>query len=301
MQILLVEPFYGGSHRQWIDGLIKSSVHSYSLLTLSAHHWKWRMHGGAVTLANQFLKSDAKFDLVIVSDMLDLATFIAMTRKRLAGVPVAIYFHENQITYPWNELDQDVVKNRDNHYGFINYVSALTADVCFFNSDYHKNSFLSALPSFLRQFPDQQNTFSISQIEGKSRTLHLGLDLKNLDLAIPPENPDEAVLLWNHRWEYDKNPDLFFTTLFQLKSELVPFKLIVLGQELKQSPPIFQQAKEMLKDNIIHWGFCENREEYASLLHLADFIPVTSNQDFFGGSIVEAVYCNTIPLIPERR
>ena len=31
-----------------------------------------------------------------------------------------------------------------------------------------------------------------------------------------------------------------------------------------------------------------------------DILPVTSNQDFFGISIMEAAYCNTIPLLPKR-
>ena len=32
----------------------------------------------------------------------------------------------------------------------------------------------------------------------------------------------------------------------------------------------------------------------------ADIIPVTNIQDFFGISIMEALYCNTNPLLPDR-
>ena len=35
-------------------------------------------------------------------------------------------------------------------------------------------------------------------------------------------------------------------------------------------------------------------------MHKADVLPITSYQDFFGISIVESVYCNTIPLLPNR-
>ena len=59
-----------------------------------------------------------------------------------------VYFHENQASYPWSPNDRDIQYNRDTHYGFINYVSALTADHVFFNSEFHMNSFLNALPSF---------------------------------------------------------------------------------------------------------------------------------------------------------
>ena len=36
------------------------------------------------------------------------------------------------------------------------------------------------------------------------------------------------------------------------------------------------------------------------MLWSSDILPVTSNQDFFGGSIVEAMYCNVAPLLPNR-
>ena len=47
-------------------------------------------------------------------------------------------------------------------------------------------------------------------------------------------------------------------------------------------------------------GYCESFEEYKNWLNKSDILPVTSNQDFFGISIVEAVYCNVIPLLPNR-
>ena len=33
---------------------------------------------------------------------------------------------------------------------------------------------------------------------------------------------------------------------------------------------------------------------------MADLLPVTSNQDFFGASVIEAMYCNAVPLLPKR-
>jgi len=125
MKILLIEPYYTGSHKAWADGYVKSSRHAVELLFLSGHYWKWRMHGGAVTLAEKYNGNYDNNDLIIVSDMLDLTTFQALTRTKTAGIPFVIYFHENQLTYPWSETDRDVAAGRDNHYGFINYSSAL--------------------------------------------------------------------------------------------------------------------------------------------------------------------------------
>ena len=108
------------------------------------------------------------------------------------------------------------------------------------------------------------------------------------------------LILWNHRWEYDKNPEAFFKCLYKLNNNNVKFDLAVLGQSFNKKPNIFDEIKYQLKDNIVHFGFCENFSEYAKWLWKADILPITSKQDFFGGSIMEAVYCNTLALLPKR-
>lgn len=260
------------------------------------------MHGGAVSLAKKFNALESKPDLILATDMLDLTTFLALTRKQSLDIPVAAYFHENQLTYPWSPIDRDVKHKRDNHYSFINYTTAIAADRVLFNSEYHKNSFLNALPTFLKQFPDKQGMEHISLIEEKSEVLHLGLDLKRFDVVSKDEDRQSGtpIILWNHRWEYDKNPDEVFEVLFELDERGLDFKLVVVGEQNEMKPSIFEKARERLSDRILHWGYCETFEEYANWLWKADVLPVTSNQDFFGGSVVEAMYCNCYPLLPNR-
>ncbi len=53
MRILALEPWYGGSHRTFLDGLSSHSRHEIDTITMSARFWKWRMHGGAVTMARK--------------------------------------------------------------------------------------------------------------------------------------------------------------------------------------------------------------------------------------------------------
>ncbi len=72
--------------------------------------------------------------------MLDLATFLGLTRDLTAGVPVALYFHENQLTYPLPPG-----RARDLAFPWINYTGALAADTIFFNSAFHRRAFLEAL------------------------------------------------------------------------------------------------------------------------------------------------------------
>ena len=188
MEILILEPFYTGSHAAWAEGYAAHSRHKVRILSLSGAHWKWRMHGGAVTLARKFAEQKHRPDVLVATDMLDVTTFLSLTRDRTTGIPTAIYFHENQINYPWSPKDRDLARNRDKHYGFINYVSALACDRVFFNSKYHRDAFLGELPRFLEQFPDHQDTSHIAVLKGKSAVLSLGFDFSALKrLTLVPE------------------------------------------------------------------------------------------------------------------
>jgi len=300
MKICLIEPFYAGSHKSWADNLVKFSAHEVRLLTLPGRHWKWRMHGGAVSLAEKFLSEDYAPDLILATDMVDLSVFLSLTRSKSNGIPTAIYFHENQLTYPWSPTDADVEKKRDNHYAFINYTSALSADHVFFNSDYHRESFVNALPIFLEQFPDEKSLSTVDKIKAKSSVLPLGIDLKKFDDCKKEKNNLPKHILWNHRWEYDKNPDPFFELLINLSKEGYDFKLSVVGQSYSNSPAVFNSVKNELGKHLTHFGFLKRVEDYASVLKMATILPVTSNQDFFGGSVVEAIYSGAYPLLPNR-
>ncbi|MCB0640911.1 MAG: DUF3524 domain-containing protein, partial [Phaeodactylibacter sp.] len=189
---------------------------------------------------------------------------------------------------------------RDNHYGFINYTSALAADRVYFNSDYHRQSFLQALPNFLKQFPDHTGLQMLPRLQERTQVLPLGLDLERLNAAQAVKSEGPPIILWNHRWEYDKGPQLFFQTLFELDQKGIDFRLVVLGPSFRRVPPIFKEARARLAHKLLHWGYAESEQEYARWLQQAHFLPVTSNQDFFGISVVEALYCGCYPLLPMR-
>jgi glycosyltransferase involved in cell wall biosynthesis len=307
LKILLVEPYFTGSHAAWAEGYAAHSRHEVKVLSLKGQFWKWRMHGGAVTLAKKYKCLDISPDLILVSDMLDLTTFLALTRSQTARVPTAIYFHENQISYPWPDTDRDILQKRDKHYGFINYTSALAADLVLFNSGFHREAFLEGLPRLLKHFPDFRNLENVKKIADKSRILHLGMDLAKFDkyrpqkeIIKPRKMPETPLLLWNHRWEYDKNPAGFFQVLCALAERGREFRVALLGENFSQKPEEFARAREGLGSRIVQWGYVKSFADYAAWLFQADILPVTSQQDFFGMSVVEAVYCGCYPLLPYR-
>ena len=173
MNIIYIEPFYSGAHKQWIDSYKEKSSYNIKILSLVGVHWKWRMHGAAISLAKKFLNTKGSFDLIIVSDMLNLPLFKSLCQKKIKNTKIVTYFHENQISYPRSINDKDKQLNRDLHYAFINYSTALVSDYNLFNSFYHLTDFIEGLESYLKKMPDKKNLETIKYIQEKSEVLHI--------------------------------------------------------------------------------------------------------------------------------
>ncbi len=298
MKILIIESFYTGSHRQWLDGIVKHIDMEVTTLTLPGKLWKWRTESSAYRLAEKYLALNMRFDRILFSGFFNLALFKSFVlKKRESIAPCYMYLHENQISYPWSGTDPDPALRRDQHYGFIDLMNCLLAEKMFFNSSFHRESFMHALPDFCNQFPEDYFLKDLDAINAKSEVLPIGLELQKLQIKNKIKNA-VPVLLWNHRWEYDKNPELFFESLFLLKESGVKFQLIVLGEKYKKYPKIFDEAKAKLEKEIVHFAYAKDSETYIALLQKADILPVTSKHDFFGISVVEAIAASCVPLLP---
>jgi len=196
---------------------------------------------------------------------------------------------------------------RDSHYAFINFTSMLAANQVFFNSEYHRRSFFRELRSFLKHFPDFKELTSLQTLRKKSRVLPVGVDLARLSQTSKSQSDlkkrttvstqQAPLILWNQRWEYDKNPTKFFQVLYQLEEENVNFRLAVCGQNFRRQPTEFQQARKRLSNRIIHWGYA-SEALYRKLLWQADVTVSTADHEFFGVSMVEAMCCQVFPVLP---
>ena len=295
MQILLVVPYFGGSHRAWAEGYACHSRHDVELLTLPARFWKWRMQGGAVTLVEALRERDLRPDLLLATDMLNLPVFLGLARDRLADVPVALYFHENQLTYPVPPGER-----RDLTYGMMNWLSMLAADRVFFNSRYHLEDWFDDLPRCLKHFPDFTHLHLLPEVRAKSTVLPVGIDLARLDRARCSSSEDAPPLvLWNQRWEYDKDPQTFFRVLYALADAGLPFRVALAGANVRQQPEEFEAARARLGERVVHYGRAD-AATYARLLWEADVVVSTAIHEFFGIAVIEAIYCRCFPVLPDR-
>lgn len=136
--ILILEPFYGGSHKQLLDTIFEGKSFclfdffcclanktdkflmcvlilgvnpaQYELYSLPAKKWHWRARTSALFFS-QTIPLDHQYRYILTSSVLNLAELLGV-RADLAKCKKIVYFHENQLVYPVREI-----KERDCQYG----------------------------------------------------------------------------------------------------------------------------------------------------------------------------------------
>jgi glycosyltransferase involved in cell wall biosynthesis len=293
---IFMEPYYGGSHRHLVDGLVERLDLPITLWTLPARKWKWRMRGAALHFAERWRREMPRAAGIFTSSMQDTAALRGLLPRDARSLQLIIYFHENQLRYP-----VQVVDKRDFHYAWTNIQSALAGDSLLWNSAYNLNSFLEELPVFMRRMPDARLGGLAKAVADRSTILPVPLSLQHLADRRGEQGPRHGPcrILWNHRWEHDKGPEIFFEALGQLQGEGLDFELSILGESFGEVPPVFDRARRELAHKIHCWGFRESREEYERELLAADIVVSTARHEFQGLSVLEAVAAGAVPVVPD--
>jgi glycosyltransferase involved in cell wall biosynthesis len=293
LKFLFLEPFFGGSHREFANGLIAHTHHSIDLLTLPARFWKWRMRGAALYFIKKIRSLD-RYDGLITTNLMSLSDFKALSKNDCP--PALVYFHENQLTYPLAPGEQ-----MDYQFGFTDITTALAADRILFNSRTHRDAFFSGLPVFLRMMPEYRPNWVLEEIRSKASVLYPGCCFPAKLVSggdFKREGP--PLVIWNHRWEFDKNPSEFFGVLNVVLGKGAEFRLAILGENRLTIPQAFTDARGHFGDLIVQYGYVESRKEYLKWLKQGCIAISTALQENFGMSVVEAIRFGCVPLLPAR-
>jgi tRNA G18 (ribose-2'-O)-methylase SpoU/glycosyltransferase involved in cell wall biosynthesis len=311
------------SHQTWAEGYqraaSKNKIHSVHLEIISGDRWKFRMLIAAAELESKIAIDD---DIVVVDGMLDASLLVALIKSnRPSNAPkIFVYLHENQLTTPFPSQDRDVKNQTHWHYGMAHLRSLMVADGFIFNSQTHKEAFAGALPTIINeQSPRDTVQWYLNRahelLDTKCTVLNNGLELDELvslvnskkrtrtqDISVDRKIP---CILWNARLEEDKNPGAFLDMLHQVKrrqkeQRIVAFRLIILGADSSKEKRWENRIRKEFAKELVHFGWCTNRKEYAQWLHKSDIIVSTANHETFGISIVESVFCGSLPLLPNR-
>ncbi len=250
------------------------------------------MRGAALYFART-VESPRAYDGIVTTDLMSLSDLKMLWGPDLP--PALVYFHENQITYPLAQGE-----TRDVQFGFTDITTALAADRVLFNSVTHFDDFLTALPAFLKMMPEFHPLWVVDAIRKKATVLHPGCRFQAGDLPLNEPETDPPLIIWNHRWEFDKNPVDFFAALDAMLHRGLDFRLALLGENFQKVPKPFISAKQRLGEKIVCYGYESSRKSYQKWLQKGALVISTAHQENFGISMVEAIRQGCLPLLPDR-
>jgi len=284
--IWLLSAYRADSHAAWADWLIDNFPQiEWQRLELPGRYFSWRIRGNPLSWLDTLPVNQP--DLIIATSMVDLATIKGL-HPRLARVPAYYYFHENQFAYPVSEHQTQSIEPQ-----MVQLYGALTAEKLLFNSNYNRDTFLDGVDNLLKQMPDAIPTGIRQKLQSKCEIYPVPFEP-----IAPASEKDNKLIIWNHRWEYDKAPEIFANAMLELAERGVDFKLALLGARPSQTPDMLTLLRKKLKDRIIADDKVDI-DTYRHLLGKASIAVSTSLHEFQGLSILEAASSGAIPLVPD--
>jgi glycosyltransferase involved in cell wall biosynthesis len=301
VKVLLLSAYAAQSHLHWQNMLQAMFTDwQWRVLALPPRHFSWRIRGNALfwSMAERDTLEEG-YDLLVATSMVDLATLRGLV-PALARVPSVLYFHENQFAYPQAGQQHTLVEAQ-----ITSLYSALAADRVVFNSNYNLDSFMAGCRALLRKLPDCVPPAVVPQLMSTSTVLPVPLDERCFDGAAPVWPAERGAgrplrLLWTGRFEHDKGPDGLLRILTVLEDQGLDYELAMVGQQFRQSPPVFSEIQSVFEHRLVHFGYLQNPARYRALLHAADVVLSTAMHEFQGLAVMEAVAAGAWPVVPDR-
>lgn len=284
--IWLLSAYQSDSHAAWANWVTETFTDfNWFKLELPGRHFRWRIRGNPLSWLNKIPQK--KPDLILATSMVDLATIKGL-HPHLANVNCLYYFHENQFAYPVGKQQHTSVDPQ-----MVQLYGALSANKILFNSTFNHDSFFNGVNKLLTQLPDEVPENVITQLKLKSAILPVAISE-----ITSQETKNPKLILWNHRWEYDKAPQVFLSALKNLSALNIDFQLALLGDRpAKKTSSLIQIEKEFSDKIIISQKV--SKQDYKKYLALSSIVVSTAIHEFQGLSMLEAVSAGAVPAVPD--
>ncbi len=302
--IVVVVPWYGGSHRAWADGWAASSAHDLTLVTLPAQRWRWRLQGAAIPLGRavvDHVEQHGRPDLVVASSLVDVSVLRGIAGRALGDTYVVTYRHETQFAYPDGGADHDRAGRRDAKAA--EWRSLVASDEIWFNSPTHQQGVAAALRPWLRDLDDPDHAAELEPTLAKGLVIPVGVDLTHIGLTHRNQSAARRarpLVLFNQRWEADKAPHRVINALVAAARAGASFDVALAGPQPPDDERQLHRAVGLLGDRVIHAGTAD-RATYLDLIHRSDLVVSDADHEFFGIAPIEAIAAGARPLYPRRQ
>ena len=288
--VLVLEPWYRGSHRSWIEGWQLHSRHAIRVVAGNDSGWRRSLVTAPARFAQAIDETTEPIDLLVASTPIDLATVLGLIDRSTRRPPTLLYMHESQIGYPPGP------KGRQPYRAMVaDLNSVMSADNVAVATHYHADLLRNKMPAFAEELVEGSGSNVQSTLDNL-HVLPIGIEMSGLHPA-PLSGPTRV--LWNHRWSHDKNPGEFVHAIALLAAEEYEFELYALGEVERAGEKAFQRLKDQLSDRILISGVQES-DAYRQILCHSDVVVSTTNHEFFGVAIAEAIGAGARPLLPDR-
>lgn len=257
---------------------------------MPARHFAWRFQGNSLFFYNQIAEKKPLPGPIIATSMVNLAVLKGLYPS-LSQSSLLLYHHENQFAYPDRYQEGQAERKLTSIY------NGLAADSIAFNSSFNRDTFLDGAGHFLESMPDFKEKGIIQELKNKSGVIPVPIVKESRQVSFSPLS-DGLRIVWNHRWEYDKDPEALFYFLKHLYHSDINFEISIIGPSFRKVPPIFKDIKENFHPVISHWGYIEDRDHYQSILQNSNIAFSTAKHEFQGIALQEAISLNCIPLAP---
>lgn len=284
--IWLLSAYAAVSHRVWADHLIADQpAFDWHRYELPPQRFRWRIRANPLSWL-EVLPSTPP-DLIVATSMVDLATLRGL-RPDLAHVPALYYFHENQFAYPVSPRQSQSLEPQ-----LVQLYGALAADTLVFNSGFNRDSYLAGVAELIQRRPEECPA-------GLAERLARGSAVEPVPVqpVSGAAERDPALILWNHRWEYDKVPELFSQAMIALAEQGVAFRLALLGPRPESAPEPLARLRAHVGDRIVvdQWA---DAATYRHWVARAGIVVSTTRHEFQGLAMLEAASAGARPLVPD--
>jgi hypothetical protein len=178
LDILALEPFYGGIRRIMLESIIRCSRHRWTLLKLPPRRIERRLSAASVWFAELLARHwTGSIDLLFTSEALNLADLYRLNPD-LMQKPSVVYFHDNQLPTDGS---------RQGPLDLVNLNTAMAASECWFNSHYHQRSFLSSASTLVNHYHEIAGHNSVADIASKAHMIHPAVDTRMLSDLVQKE------------------------------------------------------------------------------------------------------------------